>query len=73
MAGGGHYSPVKVDPAIERWGFMRQTVYERFRLTPRNTWIVLVLGALIPYGTFKLAQATDLNQGRWKMDVTEGR
>ncbi|AFR99005.2 hypothetical protein J008_06999 [Cryptococcus neoformans] len=49
MAGGhGHFEPVKLDPAIERWSQMRENVYQHFRFTPQKTRQVFTYALLLP-------------------------
>ncbi|KZT66708.1 hypothetical protein DAEQUDRAFT_674633, partial [Daedalea quercina L-15889] len=51
------------DPAIERWNHMRETVYQRFRFTPRATMQVLVGLVFFPGVIYWLARDQDL---KWK-------
>ncbi|SHO78197.1 Uncharacterized protein MSYG_2539 [Malassezia sympodialis ATCC 42132] len=45
---GGHHRSVKIDPAIERWQNMHNTMYQRFRWTPKNAPILLLWGFGVP-------------------------
>ncbi|PWN54300.1 hypothetical protein IE53DRAFT_383148 [Violaceomyces palustris] len=59
MAGGGDYKPVKFDPAIERYTEMQATMYQRFRVTPKNLSVILTWGVAFPLLTFFGAQYFD--------------
>ncbi|GFZ42869.1 hypothetical protein JCM24511_00587 [Saitozyma sp. JCM 24511] len=48
MAGGGHFQPVRLDPALERWNFMRENVYQNFKFTKRATRSVLLFTLVFP-------------------------
>ncbi|ORY25256.1 hypothetical protein BCR39DRAFT_544657 [Naematelia encephala] len=54
MAGGhGHgYTPVKYDPAIDKWAHMREHVYEHFKFTPKNTRALLFVAGAVPFFTY---------------------
>ncbi|KAH9830927.1 uncharacterized protein C8Q71DRAFT_783783 [Rhodofomes roseus] len=56
MAGHGY---TKLDPAIERWNQMRETVYQRFRFTPRSTMQVLVGLVFFPGAIYWLSTNQD--------------
>ncbi|SCZ98374.1 BZ3500_MvSof-1268-A1-R1_Chr7-1g09115 [Microbotryum saponariae] len=61
MAGGGHgYQPVKIDPAVESWAYMRENVWRHFRFTNRTTRLSLIWGVLVPVAVYAVALRTDL-------------
>ncbi|KAL4402312.1 mitochondrial protein [Malassezia pachydermatis] len=60
---GGHYRSVKIDPAIERWQNMHNTMYQRFRWTPKNAPSILFWGIGVPTLTFLAISNTNY---RWE-------
>jgi len=51
MAGGhgdGHYHPVKIDPAVERWNLMRENTYQTFKFNRKITQNVIMFGLVVP-------------------------
>ncbi|GAA6004624.1 hypothetical protein JCM11491_002171 [Sporobolomyces phaffii] len=69
MAGGhGGYQPVKLDPGVESWNYMRENVWRHFRFTKTTARLSLIWGVLVPVGVFALAQRQDL-----KWDIVGAR
>ncbi|GAA5864315.1 hypothetical protein JCM1840_006740 [Sporobolomyces johnsonii] len=69
MAGGhGGYQPVKLDPGVESWAYMRENVWRFFRFTKTTGRLSLIFGVIIPVGTFVMAQHQDL-----KWDIAGAR
>ncbi|GAA5991430.1 hypothetical protein JCM11641_005279 [Rhodosporidiobolus odoratus] len=61
MAGGhGGYQPVKHDPGMEAWNYMRENVWRHFRFTRVTARQSLLWGVLVPVGVFTIAQQQDL-------------
>ncbi|KAK4056621.1 hypothetical protein OIO90_002469 [Microbotryomycetes sp. JL221] len=61
MAGGhGGYQPVKLDPAVESWNYMRENVWKHFRFTNRTARLSLIWGVLVPVGVFAVTLRQDL-------------
>ncbi|KAI3622928.1 hypothetical protein CBS14141_004261 [Malassezia furfur] len=56
---GGHHRSVKIDPAIERWQAMHNSMYQRFRWTPKNTPSLLFFGIAVPAATLYLFTQTN--------------
>jgi len=47
------WEPVKLDPAVERWAYMRENVYTTFKFTTRNTPVIILYMVVVPYGLYK--------------------
>ncbi|GAA6019149.1 hypothetical protein JCM10207_006559 [Rhodosporidiobolus poonsookiae] len=60
MGGHGGYQPVKLDPGMESWNYMRENVWRFFRFTRTTARQSLLWGVLVPVGVFALAQQQDL-------------
>ncbi|GAA6029601.1 hypothetical protein JCM8097_000957 [Rhodosporidiobolus ruineniae] len=60
MAGGHGYQPVKHDPGLESWNYMRENVWRFFRFTKTTSRQSLLWGALVPVAVFTIAQQQDL-------------
>lgn len=54
---------VAIDPAIDRWNFVRQNAYQYFKATPKTSLSGFVMGILVPgaiiYGIVKNKMETD--------------
>ncbi|KAK4685452.1 hypothetical protein P7C73_g4698, partial [Tremellales sp. Uapishka_1] len=59
MAGDGHHNPVRIDPAIERWAYMRENVYQHFAFTRKATRSVFLVGAVLPAAIFAASYYSD--------------
>ncbi|PWN23956.1 hypothetical protein BCV69DRAFT_296262 [Microstroma glucosiphilum] len=62
---GGDYHPFKVDPSIERWQEMHNSMYTRFRMTPSKTRMFILWGLTVPLITYWGAKYTD-NRWDWR-------
>ncbi|GAA5900604.1 hypothetical protein JCM6882_000919 [Rhodosporidiobolus microsporus] len=60
MAGSHGYQPVKHDPGLESWNYMRENIWRFFRFTKTTSRQSLLWGALVPVGVFFFAQSQDL-------------
>eukprot|EP00794_Sanderia_malayensis_P015520 gene15520-17103_t len=56
------------DPAIERWGKMRETTHLSFKLTPKTVFLGILWGVLVP-GSFYYLLKWDLH----RQDAKAGR
>ncbi|KAF8710414.1 Nadh ubiquinone oxidoreductase, partial [Rhizoctonia solani] len=55
----GDHGTIKIDPAIERWGAMRDNLWKGFRMTPYAApRVILWLGA-VPLGLLALSGGLD--------------
>ncbi|WFD35889.1 hypothetical protein MCUN1_002757 [Malassezia cuniculi] len=61
---GGHIRSVKIDPAVERWQDMHNSMYTRFRWTSKNTFPILFLVFAVPTAAFYGFSATNY---RWDL------
>ena len=52
MAGGNN---LLRDPAIERWGSMREQTLRHFKFTPRTTRLGILFGLVVPWGIYELS------------------
>ncbi|GAA5955394.1 hypothetical protein JCM5350_001185 [Sporobolomyces pararoseus] len=68
MGGHGGYQPVKLDPGVESWNYMRENVWRHFRFTKTTARLSLIWGVLVPVGVFAFAQRQDL-----KWDIVGAR
>ncbi|EIM20841.1 hypothetical protein E3Q22_01851 [Wallemia mellicola] len=59
MGGHGDFHTVKLDPAVERWNYMREHTYHHFKMTRPIANKILAFGLVIPAGIFAIAQYTD--------------
>jgi len=56
------------DPAIEKWGKMRETTHLHFKLTPKTSFLAIIWGVLVP-GSFYYLMKWDLH----RQDAAAGR
>ncbi|QRV86509.1 hypothetical protein RhiJN_28574 [Ceratobasidium sp. AG-Ba] len=55
----GDHGTIKIDPAIERWGAMRDNLWRGFRMTPYATRKVAIWLGLVPLSMGALALSLD--------------
>ncbi|ORY91473.1 hypothetical protein BCR35DRAFT_298636 [Leucosporidium creatinivorum] len=60
MGGHGGYQPVKLDPGVESWNYMRENVWKHFRFTNKTARLSLLWGVLVPIGVYSICQQQDL-------------
>ncbi|GAA5870612.1 hypothetical protein JCM8547_002062 [Rhodosporidiobolus lusitaniae] len=60
MAGGSGYHPVKHDPGLESWNYMRENVWQHFRFTKTTARQSIVWGVVLPVLVYGVAQTQDL-------------
>ncbi|BGP38931.1 hypothetical protein JCM10450v2_002889 [Rhodotorula kratochvilovae] len=64
MAGAAGYDPVKKDPGVEAWNYMRENTWRFFRFTRTTSRQAILWGLLVPIGVFTFAQSQDL---KWQI------
>ncbi|EIW69163.1 hypothetical protein TREMEDRAFT_31545 [Tremella mesenterica DSM 1558] len=50
---------LQLDPAIERWNYMRENVYQTFKFTRRATRHIFILAGLAPASIALIAWSND--------------
>lgn len=55
----GDHGTIKIDPAIERWGVMRDNLWRGFRMTPYATRKVVLWLGVVPLSVGVLALTLD--------------
>ncbi|BGP23721.1 NADH-ubiquinone oxidoreductase subunit [Rhodotorula toruloides] len=68
MGGSGGYQPVKIDPGVEAFAYMRENVWRHFRFTNRTAGLAAVWGVLVPSLVYLVCNQQDL-----KWDLTAAR
>lgn len=46
--------PTQRSNAVERWGSMRETTVNHFKLTPRTTAYAILWAGIVPFGLYSL-------------------
>ncbi|BGP31059.1 hypothetical protein JCM10296v2_002823 [Rhodotorula toruloides] len=60
MGGSGGYHPVKIDPGVEAFAYMRENVWQHFRFTNRTTRLAVLWGVVVPSLVYAVSYQQDL-------------